>query len=61
MVCTELFGMITVAFEFTRYQNIDLNSSVFSINKTHYLNKQVGVVRWVWLQWQRQYNSATYP
>ncbi len=26
MACTELFGLITVAFELIRYQSIDLNA-----------------------------------
>ncbi len=58
MACTELLGVITVAFEFTRYTEhriIPFGSFtvkpliVFFINKTHYLNKRVGVVRLVLL------------
>ncbi len=54
MACTELLGMITGAFEFIGYSEHRLKSMVhliktsiivFSINQTHYLNKQVGVVQ----------------
>ncbi len=52
MACTELFGVIAVAFEFIRYtehrllfSSFDKNyCSVFSINITHYLNRTMSVV-----------------
>ncbi len=69
MVCTELFGVITVAFEFIGYSKHRLQIVgsfdkknfyiVFSINQTHYWNKWVGVVKWVWLQWLHRFNLAS--